>query len=167
LIAVTTEEAQSAGRTPQSELKVMRIATLALWSAGIFVGLFGAVGAQQVPTVWDGVYSAPQAERGRALYDAQCAMCHGEDLQGVEMATPLVDGAFLNAWDRQTVGDLSERVRATMPANNPGSLGLGATADIVAYILSSNQFPAGAKALPPEAAAQRTIRILAAKPSGH
>ena len=33
--------------------------------------------------IWDGVYSAAQAERGRAVYEARCSRCHGNDLNGV------------------------------------------------------------------------------------
>ena len=33
-------------------------------------------------SVWSGVYSNPQAERGRAAFETTCAMCHQADLSG-------------------------------------------------------------------------------------
>src|SRR5262245_30223530 len=73
-------------------------------------------------SVWDGVYTSEQAKRGEALYAQSCAACHGNALEGGEMAPPLAGGAFNANWNGLTMGDLSERVRISMPQNNPGSL---------------------------------------------
>src|ERR1700721_1956122 len=40
-------------------------------------------------SVWDGVYTAGQADRGKALYGKQCASCHGAGLDGSGQAPPL------------------------------------------------------------------------------
>ena len=37
-------------------------------------------------TVWDGVFTAMQAERGQASYTEYCLRCHKADLQGIEGA---------------------------------------------------------------------------------
>ena len=42
--------------------------------------------AGQSRAVSDRVYSDAQAARGQQLYKAQCVMCHGEALEGVEEA---------------------------------------------------------------------------------
>jgi cytochrome c553 len=39
-------------------------------------------GADGATSVWQGVYTKAQAERGRANYVAACASCHGTQLQG-------------------------------------------------------------------------------------
>ncbi len=70
----------------------------------------------------------------------------------------------MDRWSDKTMGDLFERIRATMPKNKPGSLSAEANADITAYILSMNRFPAGTTELPGDAAALRRIRVDAAKP---
>ena len=44
----------------------------------------------------------------------------------------------------KSVGALLEQVRRAMPQDKPGSLGAGAYADVVAYILQANKFPSGA-----------------------
>ena len=58
-----------------------------------------------------------------------------------------------------TVGELFDRVRTTMPADAPRSLSAQDTADVVAFILSSNKCPAGEKELPSEMEALGQIRI--------
>lgn len=52
-----------------------------------------------------------------------------------------------------------------MPADWPGKLSKTMNADILAYILEANKFPAGAKDLPPGTAALQAIRIEAARKS--
>ena len=80
------------------------------------------------------------------------------------MAPSLAGADFMDRWTGQTMGDLFERARTTMPKNKPGSLSPEATADITAYILSMNRFPAGSAELPSDAAALRRIRFDAVKP---
>lgn len=124
-----------------------------------------AVAAQETSrTVWDGVYSDKQAERGRALYNQHCASCHSDTLTGGEQAPPLTGGEFLANWNGLTVGDLMERVRTTMPVDKPGKLSRQANTDIVTYMFSVNRFPAGADEMPRELEAQRLIRMMADKP---
>jgi mono/diheme cytochrome c family protein len=111
------------------------------------------------------LYTAAQAARGRALYGQQCAVCHGVDLEGVEMAPSLAGGAFVDRWTGQSLGDLFERIRTTMPRGKPGSLSREANADITAYILSANRFEAGSSELYPDVPALR--RILIGPPGRH
>jgi S-disulfanyl-L-cysteine oxidoreductase SoxD len=114
----------------------------------------------------DGVFTVEQANRGKASFKANCATCHGEQLDGGgESGPPLSGGDFMQDWSGQTVGDLVDRIHNTMPADNPGKLSREEDADIVAYILSVNKFPAGTKELPPDAELLKQIRISAAPPA--
>ena len=117
-------------------------------------------------SVWDGVFTADQATQGKAAYDNKCSICHGAELLGQEMAPPLSGGFFLSNWSGQSAGDLFTRIKTTMPANDPGNLSSAETALITAYILSFNQFPAGATPLPSDDAGLSTIKITAEKPAG-
>jgi cytochrome c len=128
---------------------------------------FSSVSWAQAPshTVWEGVYTAAQAATGKTAYDAKCTTCHGAELSGAEMAPPLAGGIFLGNWSGQSVGDLATRIHTTMPANVPGSLSNQETTDIVAYILSVNQFPAGGVALASDPQLQAQVAITAEKPA--
>ncbi len=101
-----------------------------------------SLAAKTARTVWDGVYTQAQAERGKVLYTKECAACHGPDLSGGEEAPPLTGGAFLANWNGLTVGELFERIRLSMPEGKAGTLSRQTNADILAFILASNQFPA-------------------------
>jgi len=115
-------------------------------------------------TVWDGVYNEDQAQRGRAVFLDSCSTCHGRDLEGADMTPPLTGAAFMANWDSLTLGDLSERIRISMPLNSPGSLSRQQNADVVAYILRFNQFPSGKEELPREVVAMKQILFKASKP---
>jgi quinoprotein glucose dehydrogenase len=122
--------------------------------------------AQGQPTksVWDGVYTEEQAKRGRPLYTEHCAACHGDEMEGREMSPPIAGGDFLDKWSGQTMGDLFERIRTTMPQDKPGKLSREVNADITAYMLMVNQFPAGKTELSRDTQVLRQIRIDAYKP---
>src|SRR6266550_2477142 len=101
------------------------------------------LGAAQSQSIWDGIYTEEQAKRGEAIYSASCASCHGPDLSGGEMAPGLVGGQFGSNWDGLSVGDLYERIRVSMPQDNPGSLSRQENADVLAYLFSKGSFPPG------------------------
>ena len=90
-----------------------------------------------------GIFNTEQVERGGKLYGAQCAACHGKDLQGTEGAGTLRGDRFLNKWRTKTVHELFEVTSVTMPKNNPGSLDKASYASLVAYMLSANGYPSG------------------------
>jgi len=115
-------------------------------------------------SVWDGVYTEEQAKRGVALYQKECKTCHGDALAGGESAPPLTGGAFLANWNGLTLGDLFERIRKTMPQNAPGKLNRQQNADILAFVLSANKFPAGKTELSRQAEFLKEIRFEAVRP---
>jgi S-disulfanyl-L-cysteine oxidoreductase SoxD len=131
----------------------MRYALVAVVMLGTLVG------AQAGKTSKDGVYTEAQAERGKKAYLNACASCHQEGLQGADLAPPLKGDDFVVPWSSQTVNDLFDRVANTMPADAPGSLPRDVDADIVAYVLQVNKFPAGAQELKPDPAAMKGIAI--------
>ena len=110
-------------------------------------------------TVWSGVFTADQASQGKALFETKCAICHGAELNGGEMAPPLAGASFVANWQGTSLGDLFTRIHTTMPANDPGSMTNADTALILSYILSFNQFPAGSVPRPSDEAALGGIGI--------
>jgi mono/diheme cytochrome c family protein len=95
-----------------------------------------------------GIYTADQAQRGGTAYQKQCAACHGSELDGVGPYPPLSEGEFLSKSEDQPLFLLFDKIHTTMPADHPGSLTPPQTADILAFILSFNKFPAGKTELP-------------------
>jgi S-disulfanyl-L-cysteine oxidoreductase SoxD len=120
--------------------------------------VFG-LAAQTTRSVWDGVYSEDQSKRGGALYAKECASCHGTELTGGESAPPLAGDGFLSNWNGTTVGDLFERIRKSMPQDNPGRLSRQQDADILAFILTVNRFPVGKAELERETEVLKLIKI--------
>jgi mono/diheme cytochrome c family protein len=117
-------------------------------------------------SVWDGVYTEQQAQRGESLYRANCASCHGDTLKGAGETPPLSGGPFTANWNGLTLGDLFERIRRTMPQDKPGQLNRHSKADILAYVLKVNKFPTGKTELEHQTEFLREIRFDAAKPDG-
>jgi len=98
----------------------------------------------QERTVWDGIYTEEQATRGEALYGEHCVRCHGATLQGNgEGAKSLTDAAFKSTWNGVALGALFDRVRLSMPQDKPGTMTRQQVADLIAFILRANKFPAG------------------------
>jgi cytochrome c len=116
-------------------------------------------------SVWEGVYTEEQAKRGEPMYRKECALCHGDMLTGGESAPPLSGGAFLANWNGLTMGDLFDRIRKTMPQTNPGRLTRQQDADILAFMLSVNKFPAGKTELYRQSEMLKGIRFESAKPA--
>src|SRR5215470_15204620 len=143
------------------KIKSAVVAGASLAVIGAFRSATGAQGASR--SVWDGVYTEEQAKRGAALYGRECASCHGTDLTGADEIPALAGPAFLANWDGLTVGDLSERVRRSMPPSKPGQLNRQQIADILCHVLSANGFPADKTELEPKTELLKQIRIEASK----
>jgi hypothetical protein len=133
------------------------IAALPLCAVLLVFSGFGllARAAGQNPTpsrsVWDGVFTAEQAARGWREFQEHCSSCHGAELQGSAEAKALKGDRFWTDWKESTVDYLFERISKSMPFSEDGSLAGTLSqqtyVDVVAHILSVNEFPAGQKEL--------------------
>lgn len=140
----------------------MKLALPLLFAATIA----GAALAQDAgKSVWQGIYSPEQADHGAAVYAQRCSGCHGAALGGTGEAPALIGGEFISHWDTMTVGDLYDRVRTTMPQNDPQSLTREDYADVLAFLLKTNGFPAGTQPLDKRSEVLATIGITAQKPA--
>jgi mono/diheme cytochrome c family protein len=126
----------------------------------IAICFFLALAVAAAPrSVRDGVYTKAQADRGQATYRSECARCHGETLLGGDEAPALVGADFLEKWNGNPAFRLFELIRRTMPSDAPGTISARQSSDLLAYILSANELPAGQKELETDAAALNEIRI--------
>jgi len=132
-------ERRSACGGPRTSASVLPLAGL-LFLASATASLVTAQASTPRRTVWEGVYTEAQADRGTMAYGQSCAGCHALAAEG---KAPLAGEPFWKSFAQKTVGDLLEFVSAYMPNGAPGSLAESTYNDIVALILKSNGFPAG------------------------
>lgn len=137
-----------------------RTAAVILAVAAGFAASLGLAAAQE-RTAGDGVYTAEQAKRGQQVFQASCAACHATD----GIAPNLTGDRFARFWTDATLNTLFTQVKTAMPRNAPGSLTEAAYTDVIAYLLSLNEFPPGTDELQP--GAMDGIRIaVAGAPAG-
>src|SRR5437870_999855 len=94
-----------------------------------------------------GVYTAPQAASGRAVYQANCAICHQQDLSGSGDAPALRGSEFVSNWGPRSTRELLSFLQLTMPPARQGILNQDEYLSIVAFMLQSNGARAGNQAL--------------------
>jgi PQQ-dependent dehydrogenase (s-GDH family) len=92
-------------------------------------------------------FTAAQAAAGKAAYNSNCAVCHGNTMTNGTFAPPLAGEYFHTKWSGKAVRTLYDRAK-TMPPASPASLGDSTYADIVAYVLEVNGFKPGKDSLP-------------------
>jgi S-disulfanyl-L-cysteine oxidoreductase SoxD len=124
-----------------------RFIAAALVAGAIVIGGRAAAYAASRTTL-DGVYTQAQADRGFADYTRSCARCHQPDLNGTGGAPALHTTTFTENWREGYLSNLFHHIQTWMPPQNlKGSLPEQQYLDILTYILSVNEFPAGAKEL--------------------
>ena len=125
-------------------------------------GFLAAGYAQQTASpkgIWDGIYTAEQAKRGKAEFDQTCSRCHNLALIGSERGPAIKGSTFLSHWDKGSVADLFIKIRDTMPEGGPGTLNEDTKVDILSYILQQNGFPAGTVELKKDLPSMEDIRL--------
>ncbi|MEX1032808.1 MAG: hypothetical protein WDZ30_05570 [Cellvibrionaceae bacterium] len=88
-------------------------------------------------TTQDGVYTEEQAQRGQAVYEQHCKLCHDTQFYQTKF----------QVWNNQPLSALYDSVSFSMPESNPGGLPLQDYTDVMAYIFSLLEYPAGDKEL--------------------
>jgi mono/diheme cytochrome c family protein len=148
----------------------------------VAAGASGAASAWALQTqaaersVWDGVYTQAQADRGEQAYKLSCGYCHKDDLSGgffddgngrapALAGARAFDSSFEKRWAGVTVGEMVIDIGTAMPQQDPGSLPPETYIDIISFLLSKNGVPAGARELPADLQALQSIRVTAKPPS--
>lgn len=93
---------------------------------------------EAVKSVWDGVFTAAQADKGRAEYEQHCATCHSTGEGPV-----LTGDAFMRRWFEDNLNAIFTKVRTTMPGDAPGSLTDPVYLQVITYLLQASGFPPG------------------------
>ena len=129
------------------EINVNKTARLCLLLKLVLLQSIGY--AQSSNSTGDGIYTVAQAERGAEQYTARCASCHSAELRGNSKSPSLRGMAFMFIWEGKSVGELYTKMSAEMPTDQPGCLLANNYADILAFILRTNEFPSGNQELSP------------------
>jgi mono/diheme cytochrome c family protein len=158
------------------------IAALATYVRNTWGNSFGGVSAQEVSdaiatqgpaveqvSVWAGVSTQAQSDRGKIAYSGICAKCHGRNGNGAgdpdQPESPSVARqAFLTKWEGQSLATLFEYVRTTKPQDNPKSRSDQDYIDAIAYMMTLSQVPVGESELPPDPAALEAF-VVGPKPA--
>jgi S-disulfanyl-L-cysteine oxidoreductase SoxD len=138
-------------------MKVTSVRLSLALAAWVLVLVTHGVGAQKAApeasrTTLEGIYTTDQAARGSKLYGMSC-------LGGCHNATSHQGPVFKQNWGGQRVAELFERIKDTMPDDNPGMLTARETADIVSYLFKANGMPAGKDELGTDKETLAKIRI--------
>jgi alcohol dehydrogenase (cytochrome c) len=106
----------------------------------------------------DGLFTSAQAAAGKAVYEQNCASCHGANVDDGE-APPLRGAGFLSKYGGKPAANLFTFVTTKMPPTSPGSLSGAEGARIIAYVLQQNNFATGRKELASDAGALASVTI--------
>jgi mono/diheme cytochrome c family protein len=190
LIVLNIHQGQNA-MPPFPQFDATQVAALATYVRNAWDNAFGGVDVGQVEeilaaasddevtrSIWDGVYTQEQAERGEPLY-SRCAECHGVRRLGAhpslpaflfradrepdgpvlmhvtnpgqfDIGPPLGGRLWFRDWAGNTLGAFYLVASTTMPLDLPGSLPDQDYIDIIAFLLASSDVPAGDEELPPD-----------------
>lgn len=145
----------------------------------VLVGGHAATWAAQAPvSSWsalthrdasEGVYTAAQATRGKALFQKECAACHSDDPKVTQAAgrgwwggeqrslTMLIGERILARYG--TAGDLYTKMYRTQPPDDVGGLGPQGYTDILAHLLQASGLPPGPNELPADFSLLRNVTL--------
>ena len=127
-----------------------------------FIGAaYSSVGAQAPAGVNDGIYTAAQADRGKAVFAANCAACHGDKLEGGTSGPELSGASFTGGYTNGDAMALYSKISQDMPSSAPGTLKPEEYADVMAFVLSVNKYPAGKTEIAKDGAGLKGLKMAA------
>ena len=119
--------------------------------AGIMIALLCAPFSAAASATTSGIslptlFTSNEAVQGRSVFEHHCAVCHGEDLRG-KIGPALIGPSLGSTGNHTTVSIMFNVIAFEMPAGDPASLTKEDYAEVMAYILLRNGYPAGAHPL--------------------
>lgn len=113
----------------------------------LFLFSLSTYGAFANFSIDSGIYSISQARNGQSIYNSECAICHGKELDGSETGPDLAGIAFRDRWKDLPLADFFNITKQTMPVANPAGLTDREYMDVIAFILNRNAYAVGEKEL--------------------
>lgn len=106
--------------------------------------------AEAPNTIWGGVFTKAQADRGSEPYSERCGTCHGQTGRGGPDAPGIVGYSLEEKWADVPLVAYYTFVSDQMPKGRARSLSPQTYIDIVAHLLSLHGAPAGNAELSPD-----------------
>jgi quinoprotein glucose dehydrogenase len=98
---------------------------------------------QPFPTIWTGVYTKAQADRGQQTAARLCGRCHGAELNGSDKAPRLTGNQFFVRWENLRLFDVVAYIRGAMPREHELFVSGDDARDITGFMLHESGVPAG------------------------
>jgi len=140
-----------------------KAALFLILGVALVASTYSSVRAQGPASVNDGIYTAGQADRGKAVYAMNCAGCHGDKAEGGNAGPTLSGPDFTNGYKDGNASALYTKISNDMPSSAPGSLTPEQYADVMAYLLSINKYPTGQAEIPKDGANLKSVKMAAPK----
>lgn len=138
-----------------SLFRIVTAGSLAAWVGALAFASSGVEGfSSQQPTTNSGVYTKAQADGAKEQFDKICGDCHAFTVAAKKKPKdlPLGDEPFFESWTGRPLSEMITLIALTMPNDGSATLTDAEAADLVAYILQQNGYPAGPKPLTTESA---------------
>jgi mono/diheme cytochrome c family protein len=118
---------------------ILRVAILTLTSVAMSASLLAAQNTGS---------TSQQVSSGQQIYNAHCSQCHGTDLKG-QSGPALAGPQFKSSieFSKMSAKQLFNFISTQMPYDNPGSLKKDQYLQVMAYLLSRNNYPAAKEKL--------------------
>jgi mono/diheme cytochrome c family protein len=125
-----------------------------------------AITARERPaTVWSGVYSKADADRGKQTYARLCSRCHGVDMKGGATEPGLVGPKFFDRWHDLRLGDIVAYIQSAMPREHDFYVSAPAAREIVSLMLQESGVPPGKAPISSDIATLNQILITRSAPA--
>jgi ubiquinol-cytochrome c reductase cytochrome c subunit len=147
--------ARTGRRSPLASVALLVIGLLATGGAyALFTTSATAETSSQVSSM---------VSEGQKLLAANCAGCHGDKAEGGNAGPTLSGPDFTNGYKDGNASALYNKISMDMPSSAPGSLTPEQYADVMAYVLNVNKYPAGQAEIPKDGAGLKTVKMAAPK----
>ncbi|HEY0875406.1 MAG TPA: cytochrome c [Vicinamibacterales bacterium] len=128
-----------------SYLRVLISGSAVVWVAAFAFTAASAYVAPAQKTTNDGVYTKAQADGAKKQFETICADCHPFTVAAKKKPKdlPLGDEPFFDSWSGRPLSEMITLIALTMPNDGSATVTDEEAANLVAYILQQNGYPAG------------------------